>query len=157
MAEQVIIQGSTYNLPVQGDSPPWGTDLTDLLNALIAVSNPSIGPADITTTSFTIANNVASPTNVSGAAFNTAIVRSAILSYSIYISTSINELCETGQIYLSYKSTAGSWELAQNYSGSSGVIFSITSSGQLTYTSSNISGTSYVGKMKFNARAFLQA
>lgn len=153
----ITIAGTDYNLPEQGTNPPWGTDLSAIITALTAVTNTLNGPADILTTSFTITNNTPSVSNVTGAAFDTASVRSAIISYSLYRSSTTTEMCETGQIYLSYKSTAGAWEIAQYYSGTSGVVFTITAGGQLQYTSTNFGGSSYVGKMKFNAKSFLQA
>lgn len=156
MADSVVISGTTYSIPVQGTPPAWGDDLNSLLQALVAVANTSAGPADILTTNFTIANNVSGATNVTGAAFDTSSVRSSIISYSIYRSTTTTEMSESGQIYICYKSTAATWELAQNYAGTSGVIFSITNGGQIQYTSTNFGGTSYVGKMKFSAKSFLQ-
>lgn len=157
MSIPVNINGTTYNLPTQSESPPWGDDLDALLQALIAVSTSAIGPADILTTNFTVANNVAAPTNVMGLSFDTSTVRSAIVSYSIYRSSSTTEMSEAGQMLLTYKSTAGTWELAQYDVGSSGVTFTITNAGQVQYTASNFGGINYVAKMKFKATTFLQA
>lgn len=152
----VTIAGTDYNLATQGTNAPWGSDLSDIITALVAVADSSQGAADILPTSFSLTNNTAAPANIVGAAFDTSIVRSAILQYSIYISTSLNELSECGQIFITYKSVGNSWELAQNYAGSSGVVFTITPSGQLQYTSSNVTGAAYSGKLKFSAKAFLQ-
>jgi hypothetical protein len=157
MSIPVSIQGTTYNIPEQGQNPPWGSDLTDLLQALVDVANTSIGSADIITTSFNLGNNQASATNVTGLAFDPSQVRSAIISYSISRSTSTNEYSECGQIYITYRTSFGNWELAQYSTGSSGVTFTVTNGGQFQYVSDNMSGLTYVGKMKFNARAFLQA
>jgi hypothetical protein len=157
MSTQVTLNGSTFNIPNQGENPPWGEELTDLLVELVEVSNSSVGTADVLLTSFTVANNQSSAANVTGASFDTSQVRSFIMQYSIYRSTSTNELSEVGHLYGTYKSTAGTWDLAQTYSGSSGVTFTITSAGQIQYTSTNVSGSSYSGKMKFKATAFLQA
>jgi hypothetical protein len=156
MSTNLTINGTVYPLPTQGDNPPWGESLSNIITALASVVNSTTGPSDILVTSFALTNNQSSPANVIGAAFNTASVRSAIISYSLYISTSTNELSECGQIYCTFKSTAGSWELAQNYVGISGVVFSITNAGQIQYTTTNVSGINYSGKMKFKASAFLQ-
>lgn len=156
MSTPVVISGTTYNLPVQGQNPPWGSDLSDIISALVTTINGLSGSSDILTTNFTIVNNQSSVANVTSLSFSTTAVRSAIVSYSIYRSTSTNEASECGQIYVTYKSTAGTWEIAQNYAGSSGVVFSITNTGQIQYTSTNLAGTGYVGKMKFKAITFLQ-
>lgn len=156
MAITVTIQGTSYSIPQQGANPPWGTDLTDLLEALVSAVNSQSGTGDLLLTSFDIANNQVAAANVTGASFNTSSVRSAIISYSVYRSTASSEVSECGHIYVTYKSTASSWEIAQSKVGESSVVFSMTTAGQLQYTSSNIAGASYSGKMKFLARAFLQ-
>lgn len=156
MSIQVTINGSTYNIPEQGQSPPWGSDLSSILEAIVESINSTNGSADILITSFNLTNNQSSAANVTGLVFDTTQVRSAIISYSIYISTTTNEKSECGQIYITYKSTAGTWELAQYNVGTSGVVFTITNSGQIQYTSTNVSGASYSGKLKFSAKSFLQ-
>lgn len=156
MSIPVVISGATYDLPQQGQNPPWGDDLSSLILALINIANSSSGPSDILTTNFSLANNVAAPANVTGLFFDPSTVRSAIISYSLYRSTNSNEVSEAGQIIITYSSTAGTWELAQYDVGASGVVFSITNSGQVQYTSSNVIGASYSGKLKFSAKSFLQ-
>lgn len=157
MATTVTINGTTYQIPSQGDSPPWGDELSDLLLALVNVANNSTGTGDILTTSFNIANNQSAAANVTGLSFDTGTVRSAIIQYSLYRTSNVSESSEGGFIYVTYKSTAGTWELAQSYAGTSGVTFTITNGGQVQYTSSDIGATAYSGKMKFQAKAFLQA
>lgn len=156
MSIPVVIQGITYDIPTQGESPPWGDELTSLLQALVNEINSSIGPSDILTTGFAAANNQSSSAIVTGLSFDPAKVRSAIISYSIYQSSSTNEFSECGQIFITYKSIAHTWELSQVYVGSSAITFSITSAGQIQYTSTDIGSTSYVGKIKFSAITFLQ-
>lgn len=156
MSTQVTISGSTYSIPNQGQSPPWGEDLSDLLSAMVSLLTSLQGSFDVVTTAFGIVNNQATPANVTGLSFNTSQVRSAIISYSAYRSTNSSELSEAGQVYATYKSAAGTWEIAQASVGSSGITLTITSSGQFQYVSTNMSGTSYVGKLTFKAIAFAQ-
>lgn len=156
MAISVNINGTTYSIPTQGQSPPWGEDLTALLEALVDAVNSTTGSADILLTSFNVANSVAVAANVTGASFDSSQVRSAIISYSAYRSTTTNELSECGQIYITYSSLSATWDLSQNYTGSSGLVFTITPGGQIQYTSSTVAGLSYAGKLKFSAKAFLQ-
>lgn len=157
MPKPVTIAGTSFVLPQQGDSPPWGDELSSILEALISVANNVVGTGDILTTSFALANNISSVTNITGLSFDTSQVRSAIINYSIYRSTNSNELSECGIMIATYKSTANTWEFSQYSVGDSNVTITLTTSGQFQYTSSNLSGTSYSGKMKFSARAFLQA
>lgn len=154
MATTVTIAGSTYSLPQQGDSPPWGTDLTDLIQALVNVAAVTTGTGDILTTSFSLGNNTSG--TVTGLAFDTSVIRSASIAYSIYRTSSTNEFSEQGVILIAYKSTANTWELAQWSVGNAGVTFTISSAGQISFASTDIGSTSYSGKLKFSAKAFTQ-
>lgn len=156
MATSVIINGSTYSIPDQGQSPPWGSDLHDLLLALVNSANSVSGPSDIPLTNFNPANNQSAPANLTGASFDTSQVRAFIMQYSIYRSTNSNEESEVGVLYGTYKSVAGTWDMSQTYGGSSGIKFSISNGGQVSYTSTNLAGSSYSAKIKFSAKTFLQ-
>lgn len=102
---------------------------------------------DIALTSFTIANNQSSPANVTGLSFG-AGVRSARVQYSIFIDAS-SDTFESGEILIIQKT--GSWDIAYSSSfDSSFVIFTITSGGQVQYTSPSYSGYTS-GTMKFRA------
>jgi len=47
--------------------------------------------------------------------------------------------------------------LAQNFTGSSGVTFTITTAGQLQITPTVLTGTGYTGTLKLTAKAFTQS
>lgn len=106
-------------------------------------------------TSFTIANNISSATSVTGLSFSGSTYRSFIIDYSIYRSTStaLSAVAQVGELRGVYNTQSLTWYLSDNYSGqNSGVTFSITSGGQIQYTSTNISGTSYTGSLKYTTR-----
>lgn len=158
MSVDININGTSYPFPVQGDNPPWGESLTTAFEALATIVATLSGTGDILTTSFTVANNIASATNITGLSFDTSVVRSAIVYYSIYRSTlTPTEVSECGQLILTYSSIANTWEMVQFGVGLSGVNFTITTAGQIQYTSTNLIGSSYSGKLKFNAKSFVQA
>lgn len=154
MAKNITIGGTTYSLPTQGQNPAWGKDISDIIEALSDVLGTLSGTGDILTTNFTIANGQSSAANVSSLSFDVGTIRSAIVSYSIYRSTSTAEAGECGFLLLTYLTTANAWTLASYSNDDSGVSFSITAAGQLQYVSDTIAGSSYSGLMKFNARAF---
>lgn len=94
---------------------------------------------DINNGSFAAANNVASAANVTGFAFAAGTVRSfrAIVSVSINATTSLNEVFDI----LGIQRAAGGFDIAITSAGDdSGVVFSITSAGQVQYTSANSAG-----------------
>jgi hypothetical protein len=113
-----------------------------------SVSTPLSIPAHVVT-SATIANNQSSAASVTGLLLDGVTYRAAHVKFSIYRTTSTAEVAETGTVFAVYKTVAGTWEAAQSGAGSSGVVLSIANTGQISYTSSNLSGTSYNGTMKW--------
>jgi len=88
--------------------------------------------------SFTIANNQSSAANVTDLVIDGASVRAFNLDYTIYRKTDSAELAQTGRLRAIYKTVANTWLMSDDYSGeNSGVTFTITTSGQIQYTSTN--------------------
>lgn len=115
-----------------------------------------LGAAFLQETTFSIANNTG-PSNVTGLVFSGASVRSAFIDYYIYRNTTgggATERSEAGTLVCTYKTVAASWEIAQQQVGDAGVALTITSSGQIQYTSDNQTGTPATSKMVFRARTF---
>jgi hypothetical protein len=103
---------------------------------------------DIAQTSFTIANSQSAAANVTGLAFSNSSVESAQIQYSIVINATTS-LYESGTIDIIQNSTG--WNIAQEANfDNTNVIFSVTTSGQVQYTSPTYAGYSS-GKMRFRA------
>lgn len=103
---------------------------------------------DIDETSFTAANNQVAAANVTGLAFANATVR----SFEALVSVTI---IATGSLYESFKlygvQRGADWALASSAVGDvSGITFSITTAGQVQYTSTNVAGFTS-STMKFRA------
>lgn len=158
----LTVNNIPFEYPIPGDSPGWGQGASDWAEEVTFVLNNLLGPNDITETTFNIANNVSSFTNVNGLIFNTGEVRSATVAYSIYrISTSnMSGNTESGVMNLSYDNLASSgqkWSLIiGNVTGNSGVIFTVTDAGQIQYQSTDIGSAGYSGVMHFKATALSQ-
>jgi len=105
---------------------------------------------DSTTGTFTPANNVSSPADITGLAFNGVNIRAVHIKYYVYRNTSTTELAEAGNIRLIYKTVAGSWQIDNTAVGDpAGIAFTVTSGGQVRYTTTNMGGTGYTAKMSF--------
>jgi hypothetical protein len=106
------------------------------INDALATAGGSAG--DIGQTSFSAANNQASAANVTSLAFANGVVRSFEALVSVHIDAT-SDLME--QFILNGIQKSGSWEMTvQSRGDTSGVAFSITSGGQVQYTSTNVSG-----------------
>ena len=98
-----------------------------------------------------ITNNQVTPTNVTALVFDGATYRSVVLRYSIYRVTDSNEKTQTGQLRLTYKTNAASWSISDDFGGdNAGVTFTIDATGQVLYSSTDLTGTSYSSSLKVN-------
>lgn len=110
--------------------------------------NTSFVTGDLDETTATILNNQSSAVDVTGLAFANGTTRSAIVQYHVFIDATA-DLYESGQLFLVQK--GASWDLSQTSNGdNSQVVFSITSTGQVQYTSPSYAGYSD-GEIKFRA------
>jgi hypothetical protein len=103
---------------------------------------------------FTIVNNQAVDADIDGLIFDKAKVGQAAIDYVIQRVTTgggATELIETGTFYAAYKPTSDDWVLS-SVPSTAGVTLAITSAGQVTYTSSSVSGTAWISKITFRAR-----
>lgn len=105
-------------------------------------------PGDIAETSFSLANNQAVAADVTGLAFASGVVRSFKVLASVVIDATVDSY-ESFEILGIQK--GASYDIAVNSVGDdSGIVFSITSAGQIQYTSGNAAGF-VSGTMKFRA------
>jgi hypothetical protein len=142
----ITLNTQSANLIFAG--PSTGSAAQPSFRSLVTADLPTVVPGDIQQTSFTIANNQSSATNVTGLVFANATVESAMVQYSIVISAT-TALYESGTINLIQK--GGTWSIAQESNfDNTNVIFSITNSGQVQYTSPSYTGYTN-GKMQFRA------
>jgi hypothetical protein len=114
-----------------------------------------LGGGAITETSFTIANGQGAASNVTGLVFSSSSYKCAHIYAQVRRKTATNEVISSGRLIAIYRDLTSTWELLDELSGDDdGVVFSITSAGQIQYTSDTVSGSSYVGTMKFKAITF---
>jgi hypothetical protein len=111
---------------------------------------PNIGDI-VSELTFTGANNVTTPANVTGLFFSNATVRSFAAHVSVNLQATAGNLYSLFKLYCIQKTT-GNWALNSSFIGdNAGITFSMATSGQVLYTSTNIpSFTS--NTMKFEAR-----
>jgi hypothetical protein len=143
----VTVNNIPFNIPVEGEQPPWGESLTDYFVEVAKVLNSLKGANDILETGATIQNNVTTFTDIPDFKFNTATVRSFAVQGSVARETGTTKVYES--FVLSGLRTDTDWILQLEGFGDSGIELDITPAGQVQYKSSSIAGTGYVGLMKF--------
>jgi hypothetical protein len=150
---QNLSASSNYNFNLPATAGSSGQVLTSQggsSQAMIWTTVAQVGPGDISNSSATLANNQSSPANVTGLSFST----STVTGFQVFGSVTINataDLYATFVLNGIYKTASTTWEMSSDYVGDvTGVVFSITSAGQIQYTSSNYTGFAS-GIMKYRA------
>lgn len=130
------------------DASWWNTIRQALVDTFESVSSASQNE-------FGINNNESSPAEITDMVFDKDLKTTYVVLYDIYRRTSGAERREVGYLFVTYKPTAATWDLERRTeigddalnNGDSITINSST--GQVSYISDNIAGTSYVGLMKW--------
>ena len=138
MAKELTIGNNTYNYPENGENPGWGEEATAWAEAVTDLLATVQGANDITLSNFTLQNNQITAANITGLAFNLTEVLQFRIEYTIKRTNDGGSTIttETGTIYGHNNDTVV--ELSQEFTGNTGIDFSITPAGQLQYTSSNL-------------------
>ena len=117
----------------------WGNlAVTNFTSSNLVANNVNFGISSLYGSSFNAANNVTSASNITGFVFNSSSVISFTANVTVVINATTN-LYETFTLNGSYSSSG--WTLNSTSRGDiSGIVFSITTGGQVQYTSTSISG-----------------
>lgn len=153
MSIPLIINTQVFNYPSPGDAPGWGEDATDAFAALVAYVNGISPPTDIVLASANLVDNVSVPTTIANLVFNSSLIYGAIVEMTIQRSNNSTTATEIDTLDLVYSN--GQWYMDRQQTGTdTGVVFSITNSGQLQYTTTALGGSNYSGIMVVRARTF---
>lgn len=105
--------------------------------------------------SFTLVNNQSGAADVTPLTFDKNYVSHAVVEYLIQRTTTSGELVAGGRLTAIYAYDANAWTIANTIDvnvGTIGVTFSITSDGQVQYTTTNQAGTVEISRMVFRVR-----
>lgn len=79
-----------------------------------------------------------------------------IVEFAIFRKTDAGSVYSSGHVVFIYSEASNSWKLEKLTEGPeySGVVFAISALGQVSYTSSDLAGVNYTGKIKYNIKKF---
>lgn len=132
------IGSDIFNIPIEGEGAGWGEELTSFFEAITGSLATVQNAGDILPTSFAIANNQTSYSNITGLNFDTSQVLSTEVDYFIrrtYDSGASVDV-ETGKILGYYDGS--DFIIDRGQVGESGLDIDVTSSGQFQYKSTNL-------------------
>lgn len=146
--EDFISFPNEYTLVATWATNNFGTSSDTLFTRVEAID------AAFGQTSFSFANNQGSAANVTGLVFDHTVNNSVEATVAIRLQAGSNEVYSITKLYCQYKTNAATWVCTQVDNGDlTGIIFSITSGGQVQYTSGNISGFTS-GSSRFKTSPF---
>lgn len=157
MARTLTVGSDTFEYPEDGSDPGWGGEATDWAEAITDRLQSISNASDISATQIDILNNVSGQL-IPGLVLNPVTVRGATIPYAVYrtVASSGPDYSEVGEILTAYQTlaaTGSKWLVSQQVVGDAGISFSIDDSGQVRYTTSDLSAT---GTLTFRAATILQ-
>jgi hypothetical protein len=154
MPKTLRVGTDEFDIPLQGESPDYGEQLSDYFEAVAGALTQVQQPNDILRTTAAISNNQTTFTSITGFQFDTTEVRSINSDFLIKRTTvsPANNLVESGTVRGNFNGS--SWSITIESEGNAGVEFNITDAGQLQYKSTSLVGSSYEGLILFRAKVF---
>lgn len=156
----ITIQNTPINFPDTSASPNWAPAVIQFAQLVEAALNTVSSGFDIPPQVFNIDSyNPGSNIDIINLAFPVSNVRSFIVYYAVYRTTSINIAYEAGSITAVYNpgnSPGYKWEFNQHRVGDGKITFNVDDDGQVTFTTDALSGANHAGSISFNAKALTQ-
>lgn len=160
MSFTITIAGTPIELPSSSESPDWSPGIIEAFQAIEQALNGAVGTYDITPQVFTgDAYNPGSNIDITNLAFPNSNVRSAVINYAVYRTTSTDDAAESGIMNVVYNpnnSVGYKWELSQQSTGDGQIAFNITDTGQVQFTTTTLSGINHYMRISFSAKALSQ-
>lgn len=150
------VNNQVFNYPTAGQEPGWAEPATGWAEAVTDVLDSLSGVGSVNETQVTVDNNATK--NVTGLLFNEAFTEGVEVTYRIYRKTDDEEFSEKGSLSIVYKpATPEKWFISRviDCGDDALVALDITAGGQVTYTSTPISGLNYEGFIRFKTKNIL--
>jgi hypothetical protein len=157
---QISISGTIIEFPSSGSSPNWSEAVIQFAELVAAALNSLAGPFDVTPQIFVVTSDANSNVNLPNLSFPTSSVIGAFIRYAITRTTSLGTVSEVGNLMIVYNATASvghKWQIARDYVGDAQVTFAISDTGQISFSSTALGGTSPTGIISYEAKALLNS
>lgn len=159
MSIPVQIGNQIVPIPSVGQDPNWAQGIITAIQALANSLNFTFGPNDITPQGFLMQTNAATNVPITPLRFSSTAVLAAFIPYAVYRATSTNTEAEAGMLTLVCNPslpTSSKWVVSRTFTGASSVQFTVSDSGQISYTSSLLPGSNFSGMIAFKASTLQQ-
>jgi hypothetical protein len=164
---RITIKGTIVNIPSSGASPNWAPGVIEAFEALADAVNAVTATYDVPPQTQNIdANNSSNDVTINNLSFPSTDVRAATVYYTVHRITEASgppdgqELTEAGTLEISYLASrppTQKWEMVRSGQGEGQIDFEITDTGQITFSTSPMTGINHTGIIGFRAIAVLNS
>lgn len=165
MSVQITIKGTIIEYPSSAASPNWAPALIEFAQAVEEAINSIAGTFDVAPQVQNIdTNNPSTNIDITNLTFPISQVRAATIFYTVYRKTEDSgppdgqEVSEEGTLEILYNASnpaTEKWHMIRAGQGDAFINFDITDSGQITFTTTALTGISHTGIVAFRAIAVL--
>lgn len=156
----ITIQGTVIDFPESSASPNWSQGIIDFAKAVEEALSGAVGQYDVAPQVFNgDSYNPGSNIDLPSLAFPTTSVRSAVINYSVYRTTSTSNAAEAGILNIVYNPNNGvglRWEMTREFVGDGQIAFNITDLGQIQFSTTALGGISHYMRIGYSAKALEQ-
>jgi hypothetical protein len=161
----IIVKGTPIEIPASGASPNWSPAIIEAFQALSDAVNSFTGTFDVAPQSLSIDSfNPGIDVTIDNLVFPPLDVRASTIFYSVHRLTADSgsgdqkDVSEGGTIEVVYNDSRGAglkWEIVRSYVGNASITFKITDTGQVTFTTTTLTGINHTGLISYRAIAVL--
>jgi len=162
---RIIIKGTAIDFPNSGSAPDWSPAVIEAIVALTDAVNSISSSYDVTPQAQNIdANNFSINIELDNLSFPSLNVRAAMIFYSAHRATtdsgpldgqSVNEEGTLEILYNDSNPIGQKWTMTRNGQGDAQIEFSITDLGQITFSTTALTGINHTGIVTYRALAVL--
>lgn len=155
----LTINGSSFEFPKNNEDPNWAQDVTAWAQAITQAVEGILNNAGQVIGFQAIDNNTTN--TLDDLLFSTVTTRAIHISYVVHrvSDSTTNGSIESGYLIATYDGAASpgsKWQITSTVNGNAGIIFTMSDSGQMSYTTSDIGATNHVGKISYLVKVFNQ-
>ncbi len=157
----ITIQGTVIQFPNTSASPNWAPAIIQFAQAVEGALSGIVGSFDVAPQAMNIdAYNPGTDIQINSLNFPTSDVRAAFIRYSVFRTTDTNTAYEAGELLICYSPSNpvnNKWDVAQRRLGDGLITFNVSDTGQFSFTTTTLAGSSHTGLITFSANSILQS
>lgn len=162
---KITIKGTVINLPNSGSSPNWAPAIIEAIEALSEAVNSVAATYDVPPQAQNIdANNASTNVDLNNLSFPSVDVRAATIYYTVFRKTEDSgppdgqEVTEAGTLEINFNDSnpiTQKWEMVRSYQGDGLITFAVTDLGQITFSTTALTGINHTGIVSYRAISIL--